>query len=1099
MQQQYIDFHLAISKGSDQAFLVEEVLDPRPASRRVGRVGTLQLPYRKQALKLVLQGIESELRYAPGHRGGPQADDSTVLEFGRSLFDALLSGEIRDAYDRRLGEAIEAGSGLRLKLDIQVPSLVPLPWELLYDQRRGEYLVLSRDTSLVRYLEPTQPPRPTTVRRPLRILGLACSPVDLPPLQIEREKQRIAQALSGLRERELVELHWLENQTAEHLRQALLDDAQPWHVLHFIGHGEFDEASGEGAIILADGDGLAARLSTTMLASLLCDHDPLRLVLMNACEGAKGDDKSIFSSSAAVLVRRGLPAVLAMQYEISDGAAIGFSQSFYGAIASGLRADAAIAEARKAVSLASAESAEWAIPAFYMSLPNGELFTIEPAASPAGTQPLQPVVAAPPAASGPPPSNLPSNLTPLIGREREVTEIKAQIRDPDVRLTTLIGPGGTGKTRLGIEAARLLLLDFADGVYLVQLAAVSNPELLMAAIAQALGVHTSSDQQVLVALQEHLRGRHMLLLVDNFEQLLDAGPLLAQLLHGAPQLEMLVTSRATLNISGEHLYAVEPLGLPNLRRLPTIPQALLQYPAVRLFVERAEAAKRGFELNEKTMALIAEICVRLDGLPLAIELAAARVKNMPLPLLHSRLDKRLALLTDGARDLPERQRTLRGAIDWSYAMLAPAEQELFARLATFVGGCDYEAAEAVCAAEGNLGVDAFDGLASLVDKSLLRSREDADGNLFYAMLETLREYGLEKQAASGKQAAIELAHGAYFAAYAETAEPELTGPEQVAWYRQVEARHGNLWAALERAIDRDDAEVALRIGGALWRFWDTQGVMVKDARLRIERALTLPSALNVAPSIRAKTLHGAGVLAWSQGDYSRSKAYLDEGRLRFEQLDDQLGVARSLITLGLVARAQREYQQATSVYEQCLAILQALDHQGGVAVVLGNLGLVAFDQNKLEQAASYHEQSLAIERRLGNMSGESISLANLGEVALGERDYTKAEQYYKDSLVLRQQLDDRHGNVYCLVGLAGIAQARGQSERAARLWGAVEKLQESLGMALAPTDQESLALAITTAQAQSDPALWQAAWTAGRQLTIEQAITEALGEPIADQ
>src|SRR5918999_2099459 len=397
------------------------------------------------------------------------------------------------------------------------------------------------------------------------------------------------------------------------------------------------------------------------------------------------------------------------------------------------------------------------------------------------------------------PNNLPMQPTPLVGREREVEDVRGRLLAPEVRLLTLTGPGGTGKTRLALQAAADLLDEFEDGVFFVALATLTDPTLVASTVAQVLGVRESGDQPLIEGVKDYLKDKLLLLVLDNFEQVLEAAPLAGELL-SAPRLKVLATSRIPLAVYGEHEYAVPPLAVPDPKRLPGL-EALSQYEAVRLFIERARAAKADFAVTSENAPAVAEICARLDGLPLAIELAAARVKLLPPGAMLGRLGRRLKLLTGGARDLPERQRTLRGAIAWSHTLLEEGEKTLFARMAIVSGGRTLEAVEAVCDAEGDLPVDAFEGVSSLLDKSLLRQEEGPEGEPRFVMLETIHEFAREKLGQSAEAEEIKRTHAQYFLTLAEEAYAELRGPHQLEWLERLEAEHDKMRAALSWAME----------------------------------------------------------------------------------------------------------------------------------------------------------------------------------------------------------------------------------------------------------------------------------------------------------
>ncbi|HSH78927.1 MAG TPA: adenylate/guanylate cyclase domain-containing protein, partial [Herpetosiphonaceae bacterium] len=437
------------------------------------------------------------------------------------------------------------------------------------------------------------------------------------------------------------------------------------------------------------------------------------------------------------------------------------------------------------------------------------------------------------------PNNLPVQSTPLIGREQAVAALRDLLLRPGVRLVTLTGPGGTGKTRLGLQVAADLLDHFEHGVYFVNLAPISDPALVASAIAQPVAVREHGGKPLLESLKDYLRDKHLLLLLDNFEQVTAAAPLVADLLAAAPRLSVLVTSREVLHLYGEHDVAVLPLTLPDPGH-PMPLERLTQYEAVRLFIERAQAARSDFAVTNENAPAVAEICYRLDGLPLAIELAAARIRLLPPQAMLQRLTSRLRLLIGGARNLPERQQTLRGAIAWSYDLLEQDEQTLFRRLAVFVGGFGLDAVEAVCNVPGDLDVDVLDAVESLVGKSLLREAAAADEPRL-GMLETIREYALERLDQGGEADETRRRHAAYFLQVAEEAEPQLAGRQQIAWLNRLELEHDNLRAALRWAIDCGDAATALRLVGSLSRFWHDRGY-AGEGRQWLAQALALPGA-----------------------------------------------------------------------------------------------------------------------------------------------------------------------------------------------------------------------------------------------------------------
>src|SRR5829696_8319575 len=464
-------------------------------------------------------------------------------------------------------------------------------------------------------------------------------------------------------------------------------------------------------------------------------------------------------------------------------------------------------------------------------------------------------------------NNLPAQPTPLIGRGRELGEVCDLLRAEGLRVLTLTGPGGIGKTRLGLQVGAELLDEFEEGVFFVALAPITDPALVPSAIAEALGVVEAADQPLEEALKDYLRSKELLVLLDNFEQVLGGAPLVGQLLSACPKLKVLATSRSVLRVYGEQEYPVPPLELPSPGRLPPIDR-LSQYEAVRLFIERAKAAKPDFSVTDENAPAVAAICARLDGLPLAIELAAARIKLLTPAAMLERLGSRLKLLGGGARDLPERQRTLRGTIEWSHALLDEGEQVLFARLAVFSGGRTLEAIEAVCDAKGDLPMDALEGVSSLLDKSLLRQEEGPEGEPRFVMLETIHEYTRERLGASGEAEEVRRLHAEYFLALAEEAEAELSGADQLAYLERLEAEHDNFRAALTWSLERASV-TALRMAAALARFWEKRSYFSEGSSW-LEAAVRLSESVEAATAdsaTRAKLLSEAGTFAFFRTDF----------------------------------------------------------------------------------------------------------------------------------------------------------------------------------------------------------------------------------------
>ena len=687
-------------------------------------------------------------------------------------------------------------------------------------------------------------------------------------------------------------------------------------------------------------------------------------------------------------------------------------------------------------------------------------------------------------------NNLPAQPTPLIGRKREVAEVCALLRRKDVRLLTLTGAGGTGKSRLGLQSATELIDEFEDGVFFVSLAPITKPELVISTIAGPLGIVEGSQQSLEEALTAHLREKELLLLLDNFEHVLGAVPLVGELLSSCTRLKILATSRAALRAYGEREYAVPPLALPDPKRLPPL-ERLGRYEAVRLFVERAEAVSR-FALNHENAAAIAEICARLDGLPLAIELAAARIKLLPPKAMLERLDSRLKLLRGGAHDLPARQQTLRDAIKWSFDLLNEGESALMARMAVFVGGRTLEAIEAICDAEGDLPMDTLEGISSLLDNSLLRQEEGPGGEPRFVMLETIHEYARERLGESGEEEVIGRAHAQYYLRLVEQAEPNLKGSSRQAdWLARLEAEHDNMRAALAWSLQVGETQMTLRLAGALRYFWFMRGYLSEGRRWL--RAALAASAGRPDTAV-AKALVGVGAIALSQGDYQEAESALEKGVALHREFGDARDLAGALNNLGNVALHQGRYEEATPFYEESLALWREAGEKYGVEGPLGNLGNLALYRGDYERARLLYEESLQLAREVEDKQGAALALGNLGAVAIHQQNYGRAIDLQAEGLALVQELGDMEGVAFGLEMMATAAAAQGQIRRAARLWGAAEVLRESIGAPLPANERPDYNRQVTAAGSQLEEAAWLEAWTKGQAMTPEEAVVYALDE-----
>ena len=724
----------------------------------------------------------------------------------------------------------------------------------------------------------------------------------------------------------------------------------------------------------------------------------------------------------------------------------------------------------------------------------------------------------------PSPNNLPLQVNRFIGREREMTAVRELLVTS--RLLTLTGAGGSGKTRLALQVATDLLKEFSHGVWWVELAALSDPLLVPQAVAAVVGTPERAGRTVTEALADALRPRHLLLVLDNCEHLLGACvELIETLLHTCPQVHVLVTSREALTITGETTWLVLPLRVPDTYELPPI-DGLLTYEAVHLFVERARSVLPSFTLTPENAAAVVQVCRRLDGMPLAIELAAARIRALSVEQIVARLDDAYRLLIGGSRSALPRQQTLRAAMDWSYDLLSPQEQVCFRRLSVFAGSFSLEAAEAICAGEPGEPYELLDILSSLIDKSLVLV-ERRSGEARYQLLETIRQYGQDKLQELAEAEQVRRKHRDWYARLAEQAEAEALTAQQEMVFDRLAAEHENLRAALGWSLDQQEAETAAQIGAAISRYWLLRGHM-SEGRSFLERALSGFSEQN---TVRAKALNVAAILASLQDDQATARTLAEESLALSRQLAEQKQTGYALYILGRLARIEGNYTGAVTFLEESLSLFRELGQQDDIALVLSDMGLTVLSLGEDERATALCEESLALSRTLGDrraiaswlanlgtivlargdvqrakeLCDESLAirraigykggcahtLAILGRIALVQGDYEQAITCFNESLALRQETGEKEGIATALEGLAALSGMLGHPVRAAWLCGFAESLRTLIGAPLTPIDRPYYQHTVTALRAHLDEPTFLSALKAGQSMTLEEALAEA--------
>jgi predicted ATPase/Tfp pilus assembly protein PilF len=1077
-----------------------------------------------------------------------QALDSTAC--GRFLTQGLFSEPaVREYFNnaRISAQALDVPLRLRLSIGPGAPELHSLRWETLRDPQHDVSLVTRERVLFSRHVS-SPDFRPVRLRSPgnLRALLMIANPADLAsyrpggraltPLDVPGELTR---AQAGLGSIPMTALASQGSATFNNLSTQLREG---YDILYLICHGALIE--GQPWLWLEGENGRTARVSGQELVMRLSEIQRRpTLVVLASCqsagtgESATRGDEGTMAALGPRLAEAGIPAVLAVQGSISVQTAGAFMPVFFRELRRDGQIDRATAAARAAIR---DRDDHW-MPALFMRLRSGCIWlqadttgaaaTLPPQReAPTGTLPLpepglrEPeltVVAPSPAdpvtpteeparaaleegaadSASTPWNNLPRQLTSFVGREKETTEVKERLFESC--LLTLTGSGGCGKTRLALQAAQELSGQFAEGVGLVELGALTEAALVPQRVATALEVREEAGRSPTDTLVDFLRDRSFLLLLDNCEHLVLACAELAQtLLRRCQQLRILATSREALEIPGELIYRVPPLSLPDPRRLPPLDR-LTEYAALRLFVERATVSQPRFALTAENAAAVTQVCCQLDGIPLAIELAAARVKVLSVEQIAQRLKDRFRLLTGGSRTVLKHQQTLRALIDWSYDLLSEAERRLLQRLAVFAGSWALEAAEAVCSGDGVEDWEVLDLMTELVDKSLVvpeeppapglqdapampPDRNDGWNETRYHLLNTVRQYAYDRLLEAGEEAPVRARHRDYFLKLAEEAEPNLRGAQQAAWLARLECEHDNLRAAIAGSIERGEAEAGLRLGAALWYFWHVRGHL-REGRDRLDAVLALPAKAE-CDLPRARALNAAGALADDQGEYASAVRYHEESLVIARACDDRETMAYALFSQGNVCASQQQFEQATALYEQALVLWRALGNQSRVAVVLANLGWALQRLGRPETAVPHIEESLVLNRQLGNLVAVANTLNNLGTIHLDQGQYERAAPVLSEGLCLAQQCDNSRGIAVMLNNLARLAAEQGDRERAASMLAKVKALCEEIGAALPEDYSQNVALVRNG----MGEARFEAAASQGRATSLEQVITSAL-------
>ena len=736
-----------------------------------------------------------------------------------------------------------------------------------------------------------------------------------------------------------------------------------------------------------------------------------------------------------------------------------------------------------------------------------------------------------------PKNNLPAKLTSFIGREREMVEVKRLLRIS--RLVTLTGDGGVGKTRLSIQVGMELLDQFFDGVWFVEFAPIANLDLLPGVILSIFKLNDQPNKTTLETLQDYLQNMQVLLILDNCEHVIDSAAKLAlALLENSPKLEILATSREALNVMGEIAWRLPSLSLPDIKSLSETADQLTQYESVRLFIERAALVSSHFAVNKENAPAIAQVCFHLDGIPLALELAAARIRTMTVEQINDHLDDRFQLLTDGNRTALPRQQTLRALIDWSYNLLSDSERRILARLSVFAGGWTAASAKAVCTGDGIEPADTLELLSQLVNKSLVVMEHEQHDEARYRLLETIRQYAQERLIQFGELRNTRLRHLEFFAKLVEEADLNFKSGNQAVWYQRLDDEVDDLRVALSWPEGSEKSEIRLRFGAGLWRYWKSRG-QIREGQEHLRRLLEgQPDDQSRRTSDYAMALNAAGALAYFGADFSFSEQVRRSALEIFRILDDKVGTANCLNGLGNVAISQANYESARSYYEEGLGIRKELGDRWGVARLLGNLGLLAYFQADYAQARRFHLESIALFNELEDEEGVASELNNLGDVARRQEDLSTARDYHEQSSAIYLKLKDQWGLAYSLKGMADVAFEQGDIATAASLYreclilfqkvgdniavpyvfetiaslmlvkdkplktallfGAADALRKKINCPLHSPELADHNKSMSLLRERLDPSNLETAWSEGYSMTLDQAVKYILKESQID-